>query len=151
MKLFKNQPLLILMALVGLLSSCGTSTPEPTVVELLAKTWRVSRATINGQADNNTNYSAFRITFTRNDQNPTTYTVIPGNAPRPNLNPANTGAWVLTQNNTQIVLDRGNAQAEITINIVGTITNEALTISWRVPRTVDKTEPTLQYELVPVQ
>jgi len=149
MKLFKNQPFVILLALIGLVASCKSKAPEPTSVELLSRAWRVSRATINGQADNNTNYSAFRITFQRNEQNPTNYTVVPGNAPRPNLSPTNAGTWALNATNTQITLDRGSATAEITINIVGTITDQAVTISWKVPRTVDKTEPTLQYELVP--
>jgi Lipocalin-like domain len=140
MKLFKNQLLVVILALIALVTSCGPKTPDPTEVELLAKTWRVSRATINGQADNNTNYSAFRITFQRSDQTPTNYTVVPGNAPRPNLSPTNTGTWVLSADKKQITLDRGNATAEITLTIVGTILADAVTISWKVPRTVDKTE-----------
>ncbi|MCU0450151.1 MAG: hypothetical protein MUC97_10000 [Bernardetiaceae bacterium] len=148
-RLLPSFSLLLVLGVLAL-GACSPSTPEPTVVENLSRAWRVTRALVNNQQDNTTNYSAFRITFQRNDQTPTNYTVVPGNAPRPNLTATNTGTWALATNNTQIQLDAGGANA-ITLEIVGTPTDQALTIRWRVPRTVDKTEPTLTYELAPAQ
>ncbi|MCS6967026.1 MAG: lipocalin family protein [Cytophagales bacterium] len=143
---------LLSLALVGVLVfQCGKKgTKAKTPVELITGTWRVSRVLLNGNPDNTGNYSAFRITFQSASGNPTNYNVIPGNAPaKPNINPANTGPWALTNNDTQIVLDRGTPN-EIVLAILE-LTETSLRIRFKLPRNVDKTEPEYTFELVKVQ
>lgn len=145
---------LFALALIMSLGACKkkNTTPAKTTAEKMANTWRVSRALLNGQVDNAGNYANFRIAFQISaEKAPTNYTVTPGGAPaRPNLTPGNSGTWALDAGDTRIVFDRGTTN-EFTVTIVETPTEQSLKIQWRVPNTVDKTEPTYQYELVPVQ
>ncbi|MCU0448629.1 MAG: hypothetical protein MUC97_02135 [Bernardetiaceae bacterium] len=145
--------LLISLALVMLLAQCRRRNNDPTPAELLAREWRVARALINGQVDNQGNYANFRLRFTAGaTTDGGSYTVTPGGAPRPNLTPGNTGTWLLndTNNPIRLTLDRGTP-SEVALAIVVPITASQLQLRWRVPRTQDKTEPEITYELVPVE
>jgi hypothetical protein len=74
--------------------------PEPTPFEMISRTWKVQSVTVNGQADNTTDYSNYRFTFNTNQ----TYSfTIPDNRQ---------GAWELIANATALTLDKGTAQEQ---------------------------------------
>jgi len=77
-----------------------TPSPEPPPTEMLARTWKVNAVTINGQADNTTDYSNYRFTFNANE----TYNfTMPGNQQ---------GTWELIANATALTLDKGTANEQ---------------------------------------
>ncbi len=152
MKFYKLYILFI--AIVGATTACKKDNgddPKPlTEIEKIAKTWQVSKVFMNGQEDTSGSFSSFSITFNANNGNATTYTVTPGNAiDTPNQTPNNQGVWALTANNTQIILDSGTDN-EIVVEIEAVITENSLIISWKVPKEIDKTEPSYRLELIPL-
>jgi hypothetical protein len=58
-----KKTVLIGLALVMLLAQCRRRNNDPTPTELLAREWRVARALINGQVDNQGSYANFRLRF----------------------------------------------------------------------------------------
>jgi hypothetical protein len=118
---------------------------EPTVSEIISKTWKISRATFNGIPDTPNLYLTFRLRLTSEGN----YTIIIGNAPaKPNRTSSNTGRWVLESNNTQMVMDKGTPN-EAVIFLVGTPTDQALSLRFRQDKAVNKTEPEYTFEMVP--
>ena len=71
------------------------TTPDPTPPEMISRTWKAQLVTINGQADNTTDYSAYRFTF---NQNQTYRFVMPD---------TQEGNWELIANASALTLDKG--------------------------------------------
>jgi hypothetical protein len=100
--------ILLLFTILFVFDACKKkATEEPpkpkTPKEMLSKTWRISRVTINGSVDNVRDYSGYRITFSSNG----TYNVVLGGSPITILTHFdNTGTWELTDNNTAILFDK---------------------------------------------
>jgi hypothetical protein len=135
---------LIFLILSLFINACRKKV-EPTTTEKISKTWRVSRATFNGQNDNASLYSTFRLRLTTDGN----YTVIVGNAPaKPNRTNANLGRWVLEGNDTQIIMDKGTPNEGI-IFLVGVPTDQNLNIRFRQDRLANKTEPEYTFDLIP--
>ncbi len=84
--------------------------PKPkTPKEMLSKTWRISRVTINGTVDNTRDYSGYRITFSSNG----TYNVVLGGSPITILTHFdNNGTWELTDNNTAVLFDKNTSKED---------------------------------------
>ncbi|TAH20570.1 MAG: hypothetical protein EAZ08_05750 [Cytophagales bacterium] len=94
-------------------ASCGKKSeeqPKPkTITEILSKTWRISRVTINGSVDNVGNYSNYRITLSQNGS----YRIVLSNSPITIVaHLGDSGTWELTDNNTFILFDKGNPTRE---------------------------------------
>jgi uncharacterized protein (UPF0333 family) len=139
---------LIIVLFVAILTACGSKgedTPK-TLLEILSKTWRISRVTINGTVDNTGNYGNYRVSFQQNG----TYVVTPGGAPvNIVVNPANNGRWVITDNETSITFDQGTPN-EFKITLV-TKTETAFSVRFKIPRSINKTEPEYVIEFTSVQ
>jgi len=122
-----------------LLSACGGggggSTPK-TLLEILSRNWRITKVTINGTVDTQGNYSNYRIVLQQNG----TYAVTLGNSPvNIVINPANNGRWEITDNETSITFDKGTPN-EFKVTLV-TKTETAFSVRFKVPRSINKTEP----------
>jgi len=150
MKLFKkllSANLLILLFIATLISSCGSKggdTPK-TLLEILSKNWKISRVTINGTADNAGNYGNFRVVLQQNG----TYAVTLGNSPvNIVLNSSNNGRWEITGNETSVTFDKGTAN-EFVVTLI-TKTEAGFSIRFKLPKSVNKTEPEYMIEFVPV-
>jgi hypothetical protein len=158
MKLLKNvfaanqwkSSIFFVAVLAIFLAGCGSkggSTPL-TLLELLSKTWRISKVTINGTVDNTGNYSAFRVAFQQNG----TYVVTLGNSPiNIVINPSNNGRWAITDNETSITFDQGTSnEYKVTIPAKPSESVSTFSVRFKVPRTVNKTEPEYIIEFVAV-
>ncbi len=148
MKLLKSVFIVVLFA--TFLSACGSkggSTPL-TLLELLSKTWRISKVTINGTVDNTGNYGAFRVAFQQNG----TYVVTLGNSPiNIVINPANNGRWAITDNETSITFDQGSSnEFKVTIPSKPSESSTTFSVRFKVPRTTNKTEPEYIIDFVAV-
>lgn len=150
----KKYFLIVFVACLGtFFSSCsgsgGSSIPLSTA-QKIAKTWRISQVLVNGQPDNAGLYANFRLVLQVSaDGKATNYTITVGNAPFiPNVNSANNGTWVLQSNDTVMILDASTG-SEVRITIPEQPTEMSLKIEWKVPRTINKTEPTITLILVP--
>jgi hypothetical protein len=134
-----SKKLLFVALFTILLSACGGggggSTPK-TLLEILSKNWRITKVTINGTVDTQGNYSNYRIVLQQNG----TYAVTLGNSPvNIVINPANNGRWEITDNETSITFDKGTPN-EFKVTLV-TKTETAFSVRFKVPRSVNKTEP----------
>lgn len=148
MKFKQLFPIAILVVLVWACDDGGDPTaPPPTLTnaEKIAKTWQVDQAFIDGQNVTSTgNFGSFRITFRATGGNASTYSVTPGNAPsKPNWNSPDTGNWSFSAGTSRINFGGNEA------NVIGGISEERLTLEWKLPLEEDKLEPTYRFELVP--
>ncbi|TAH22458.1 MAG: hypothetical protein EAZ08_00860 [Cytophagales bacterium] len=125
-------------------SSCGKEGSSPkTLLEILSKNWKISRVTINGTADNAGNYGNFRVVLQQNG----TYAVTLGNSPvNIVLNSSNNGRWEITGNETSITFDKGTTN-EFLVTLV-TKTETGFSIRFKLPKSVNKTEPEYVIEFV---
>lgn len=143
--LFANT--LFFIVFVAVFSSCGSKggdTPK-TLLEILSKNWRISRVTINGTVDNTGNYGSFRAVLQQNG----TYAITLGGSPiNIVINPANNGRWVITDNETSITFDQGTPN-EFKVTLV-TKTETSFSVRFKIPRSINKTEPEYIIEFVPV-
>jgi hypothetical protein len=143
----KNLFFYLLLGSFSLLFACGGGDdPEPSLAEKISLTWKVQSATENG-APATFSTTGFSITFTidPNSKVPTTYSVTPGGAPKPNYkNSGNTGTWSLNTTGTEITFDAGGNASKA--KIVGTPTATALSLEWTDDR--DKTAVVYRYNLV---
>lgn len=94
-------------------TACSKKSEEPpkpkTPKELLSKTWRMSRVTVNGLVDNVGNYSSYRITFSSNG----TYRVIATGSPITIfIHRDETGTWELINNNTTFLFDKNTSKED---------------------------------------
>ncbi|MBV6644494.1 MAG: hypothetical protein KI790_03540 [Cyclobacteriaceae bacterium] len=131
----------------------GDSNPDPIVTNAntIATTWTVSKVVEDGFEIPLIAFSSFSVTFDIDTLlgQPTDYTVVTGNAPyTPNYNSPNTGTWAFDNlaNPTQIVLGTGDNVS--TLAIIGDLTETAITVEWTQPDDVDKTTPTISFELI---
>ncbi len=92
--------LVILIALMACKEEGEAPTPEPTPAEMLSRTWKVNAVTINGQADNTTDYSNYRFKFNSNQ----TYNFT--------MSDNQQGTWELIANATALTLDKGTADEQ---------------------------------------
>jgi hypothetical protein len=109
---------------------------NPSKKELLSKTWKIKSVTINGVADNTTNYSSWALTFS----NDGTYSFIKGSN-------TETGTWVLNAAETQIILDQGTS-TEKTYTLLS-INSSFLDFETTVPATFKEGEKVYVYSLIP--
>lgn len=148
MKLFKSllsANLLIFVLFATLIvSSCGKKGDDPkTLLQILSQNWKISRVTINGTADNAGNYGNFRALLQQNG----TYAITLGNSPvNIVLNSANNGRWEITGNETSITFDKGTTN-EFVVTLV-TKTETSFSIRFKLPRSVNKTEPEYVIEFI---
>ncbi|GAB4188671.1 MAG: hypothetical protein OHK0057_11160 [Thermoflexibacter sp.] len=143
-----SKKLLFVASFIILLSACGGggggSTPK-TLLEILSKNWRITKVTINGTVDTQGNYSNYRIVLQQNG----TYAVTLGNSPvNIVINPANNGRWEITDNETSITFDKGTPN-EFKVTLV-TKTETSFSVRFKVPRSVNKTEPEYLIEFTAV-
>jgi len=90
----------IFLIIISCTEKGESPSPEATPAEMLVRTWKVNAVTINGQADNTTDYSNYRFTFNANE----TYNfTMPGNQQ---------GTWELIANATALTLDKGTADEQ---------------------------------------
>lgn len=84
--------------------------PKPkTPKEMLTKTWRISRVTINGTVDNMRDYSSYRLTFSANG----TYRVVATGSPITIfIHRDENGTWELINNNTAFLFDKGTSKED---------------------------------------
>ncbi len=134
-----SKKMLFIVLSTILLSACGKggggSTPK-TLLEILSRNWRITKVTINGTVDTQGNYSNYRIVLQQNG----TYAVTLGNSPvNIVINPANNGRWEITDNETSITFDKGTPN-EFKVTLV-TKTETAFSVRFKVPRSINKTEP----------
>lgn len=126
----------------------GGDEPELTSAQKIAKAWVISSGAPAG-----VDASGFSITFNANDQGlPSTYVVTPGDlgtlGMKPNYNSTgNSGSWEFNTTETEITFEAGGA-GESVVSVSG-ISETTLTLSWKVPQDLDKTEPTYTYVLTP--
>jgi hypothetical protein len=134
-----------LFVALGLLTACPKKSTTPkTLLEILSKNWKVSRVLINGQVDNAGNYTNFRLLLQQNG----TYAVTVGEAPASVvINPSNNGKWEISSGETQIVFDKGTSN-EFAVTLVEKTENK-LTIRFKIPPSINKTEPEYTFEFVP--
>jgi hypothetical protein len=130
---------------LGLLTACPKKGETPkTLLEIISKNWKVSRVLINGQVDNTGNYTSFRALLQQNG----TYAITVGGAPISIvINPSNSGKWELANGDTQITFDKGTSN-EFVITLVEK-TESKFTIRFKVPKSINKTEPEYTFEFVP--
>lgn len=147
-KFFKWMGLVAIFASVPVWQACDNEEPELTEAQQLARIWRVSSGTANGNA---LPFDAgnLRLQFTLDDEgNPLEYLVqgsIPAGA-KPNYNSmANRGTWSFT--GSRIVFSEpGGSESEVNYS---NLSGNTLTIAWSVPASLDKTEPFYEYQMVP--
>ena len=90
----------LLLAMMACKEEGEDPSPDPIPLEMIARTWKVQSVTINGQADNATDYSAYRFTF---NQNLTYRFVIPD---------TQEGSWELIANASALTLDKGTTREQ---------------------------------------
>ncbi len=144
-------PQMVLLTLLGVVLLCIHSCQKKnevtplTTAQKIAKQWRVASAKISGTPTNA--YNTWLIGFTVMPNGlPSTY-VAGGNVP---LNPARllNGTWAFENGETRIVLNKGT-QNESIFEILS-ISETKVVIRWTVPESMDKTKPTIEFELIPV-
>ena len=64
------------------------------------------------------------------------------------INPANNGRWEISGNETSITFDKGTAN-EFIVTLV-TKTETSFSVKFKVPKSINKTEPEYIIEYVPV-
>ncbi len=139
------------------LGACdGGDDPAPqTVAEKISVSWRVQSATQDVGSGNEAvtfNTSNFRITFTAEGSEPTTYSVTPGGVPdgaKPNYNgTTNSGNWTISGNtSTGTIVLQDAAATNSNVSYSYNETAGTLTLTWSVPQAIDKTEPTYTFVL----
>ncbi|SFF61213.1 lipocalin-like domain-containing protein [Thermoflexibacter ruber] len=117
--------------------------PKPkTPKEMLTKTWRISRVTINGSVDNMRNYGSYRITFFANG----TYNIVLSDSPITIVaHLGDSGTWELVDNNTNILFDRGNPSREAKTPLLN-LTETSFSVRFRAD---DKANSEYQIDFVP--
>lgn len=90
----------ILLAITACKEEGESPSPDPTPSETISRTWQVQSVTVNGQANNTTDYSSFRFTFNTNQ----TY--------RFTMPDDRQGSWELVSNASALVLDKGTDQEQ---------------------------------------
>lgn len=133
-----SNKLLLVALFTILLSACGGGggNAVKTLLEILSNNWRITKVTINGTVDTQGNYSNYRIVLQQNG----TYAVTLGNSPvNIVINPANNGRWEITDNETSITFDKGTPN-EFKVTLV-TKTETSFSVRFKVPRSINKTEP----------
>ena len=83
------------LAVLACKEESDPATPDLTPAEMISRTWKTQLVTINGQADNTTDYSAYRFTFNQNQ----TY--------RFTMPDTQEGNWELIANASALTLDKG--------------------------------------------
>ncbi|MCU0389592.1 MAG: lipocalin family protein [Thermoflexibacter sp.] len=145
--LFSINVFVIFLSIV-LLTACGGGgggTTPKTLLEILSKNWRITRVTINGTVDSQGNYSGYRIVLQQNG----TYVVTLGNSPANIvINPTNNGRWEIADNETSIIFDKGTPN-EFKVTLVSK-TESAFSVRFKVPRSINKTEPEYVIDFAPV-
>lgn len=121
----KLQAIVLFLAVAGLsLTACKKEETTPSNTggsssksTLIAKTWRVTEAQINGQVSSDPSLNSIRFTFNSNG----TYTLLQDGD-------SDTGTWEFNADQTAVILDRGT-QFEWTMTLV-TLTSSSMRLTW---------------------
>lgn len=92
--------LTICLAMMACKEEEEPAAPDATPSEVISRTWKVQSVTIDGQADNATDYSAYRFTFNANQ----TYRFV--------MPDTQEGSWELIANASALTLDKGTAREQ---------------------------------------
>ncbi len=142
MNVFRN-PFLLVVLLCSLFlvkCTCEDDDPEPeaTLIEKIAKDWKISTLTVNGDAVT-TGIDGFTLTLNQSGDQPTNFTVVTGGLAY-NFAGTNSGNWSV--NNVE-----NPTQATFDVNTVNfTASENQLTISYPNP---DKQNESISFVMVP--
>ncbi|TAD97297.1 MAG: hypothetical protein EAZ97_12700 [Bacteroidetes bacterium] len=148
MKLLKSTLLMFALLATVLVGCKKSSDPELTLAQKISKKWKVSSAKINGTASNM--FANTTVTFQSDATGAATgYTVSLGGATASfSFTTGGSGSWEINSTATAITFDKGTNQQNV-VNVIGTLSETGFTIEWKMPKAVDKTEPTYTLVLVP--
>lgn len=156
----KNIKLSIFTFAMVVLSSC-TETPTLSVVEILQNTnkeWRIVAVKLNGRSSNASPYSSVRFRFNSTGANPTTYQVtgagrtgIAAEGDKPNYySVTNQGSWEVRPGGRVIFEPNTNPNSAVELSPIPKAGDKSVTIRWTVPEELDKSIPTYEMTLEPV-
>jgi hypothetical protein len=151
--LIKTVLLLALVASISVRCSCDKTTTAPTTPgsSLGSVRWKVAKATKDGAVQTQKDYENFRVKFDLLDAtNGTgTYTVARGGAPFSLSRTSSVGQWTLaTAAPTDLKLDTGTPNAR-TITLSNVTAGKTVTMTWKTEADIDKTTPTIAFDLIP--
>jgi hypothetical protein len=125
----------LLLVLTVIVFACKPD-ENPSKKELVSKSWKIKSVTINGVADNTTDYSSWTLKFT----NDGTYLFTMGSN-------TETGTWALNAAETQIILN-GGTSTEKTYTLLS-INKSFLDFETTIPATFKEGEKVYVYSLIP--
>lgn len=148
MKLLRNSIMVLMLAALGTVWSCGGDDPSPlSIIERLSGTWTIAAAS-EGGSPATFDTAGFSITFNEDGS----YTITPGSLPleyKPNYaSSGNSGSFALGSGNSQIIFD-GNIAAAVSVSDLQP-TDEtkpltSMTVSFQLD---DKNNTSLSFDLV---
>jgi hypothetical protein len=140
--------LTFLFLFLSLFSCKKTSDPELTLAQKIAKKWKVQSAKINGTSTNM--FANTTVSFQADASGlASNYTVSLGGATASFAFTSNgQGIWEVNSMGTVFTFDKGTNQQN-TVNVIGAISEVGFTMEWKMPKSIDKTEPTYTLILVP--
>lgn len=147
MNVFRNPFLLVVLFcsffVLNASTGCKKGETEESLVAKVAKAWKVSALTVDGNAIT-TGTDGFTLTLNQNGDKPTTYSITTGGLPY-SFATQPSGIWTLlpsNENPTSIVFDNFTAQ-------LVSISLEQLVIRYNETAPVGKPQPVVQFTLVP--
>jgi len=120
-------------------------TVQPFAANELQGTWQVSQVTENGLTQAIEFFNGLSISFTANaNGTPAGYTITQGSAPyAPNFGSSTSGTFnlddLLRPGNLELLSNTGNSSLQVNIDFGST--PPAITLTWALPETADKTQP----------
>ena len=153
MHLIKTFLLLALVASISVRCSCEKTvvTPTPTAAGTLASVrWKVAKATKDGVTETQANYAAFRIQFSVVEADGGTYTFARGGAPFSPSRQSSVGTWTLTTAApTDLKFDAKSTAFARSITLSNVTASKNMTMTWKTEADLDKTTPTIVFDLIP--
>ena len=156
----KNIRTLILLFLVSSLAAC-TEAPIISVVEILQNTnkeWRIVAVKLNGISTPATGYSNVRFKFNSVGTTPTTYqlngagrTGILDDGDKPNYySTANQGSWEVGLGGKVVFEPTSPTPSSVQLSPIPKAGDTKIILKWTVPEEINKSIPTYEMTLEPI-
>jgi len=149
-----------LISIAYFLSAC-TEAPTISVVEILQNTnkeWRVVAVKLNGRSVDASGYSSVRFKFNSTGSTPTTYQIsgvgrtgIADDGDKPNYySTANQGSWEVRLGGKLVFEPNVKEPSIVDMTPIPKAGDSRLTIKWTVPEEINKSIPTYEMTLEPI-
>lgn len=156
----KKIKLIILLITITVIGAC-TELPIISVVEILQNTnkeWRIVAVKLNGRSVSASSYSNVRFRFNSNGATPTTYQVtgagragISDEGDKPNYySTANQGTWEVRPGGKVVFEPNTNPNSIVDLSPIPKAGDKNVTIKWTVPEEINKSIPTYEMTLEPI-